>query len=34
MVLTHEFLHTKKDRDEHKQGWEGCFDALAKWLEA
>ena len=33
MVLTHEFLQTVKDREEHEQGWTGCFDILAKVLE-
>jgi uncharacterized protein YndB with AHSA1/START domain len=33
MVLRHEFLQTKKDRDEHDKGWTGCFDLLARLLD-
>ena len=32
VVLTHVTFGTSKDRDEHNQGWNGCFDILAKVL--
>ena len=32
VVLTHEIFRTAKDRDEHNQGWTGCFEALAQFL--
>jgi uncharacterized protein YndB with AHSA1/START domain len=34
MIFTHENFTTAKVRDSHKQGWEGCFDALDKVLAA
>lgn len=34
VVLTHEFFRTAQSRDEHARGWTGCFDALAKALDA
>ncbi len=34
VVLTHEFFQTVKEREETNQGWNGCFDALAKVLES
>lgn len=33
VVLTHEIFRTVKDRDEHDQGWNGCFQMLASLLE-
>jgi hypothetical protein len=32
MVLTHAVFGSAKDRDDHKQGWNGCFDSLARIL--
>lgn len=32
VVLTHALFHTTKDRDDHNQGWNGCFDVLAQML--
>ncbi len=34
VVLTHEFFRDAVQRDRHSQGWNGCFDMLAKALEA
>lgn len=34
VVLTHEFFPNKEACDNHTKGWHGCFDALAKFLEA
>jgi len=34
VVLTHATFGTAKDRDEHNQGWNGCFDVLATVLAA
>jgi uncharacterized protein YndB with AHSA1/START domain len=34
MVFTHEQFESAKIRDDHKKGWDGCFDVLAKALEA
>ncbi len=34
VVLTHDFLESKKSRDEHEGGWTGCFDALERLLSA
>ena len=33
VVLTHATFATAKLRDEHNQGWNGCFDMLAKVLQ-
>ena len=33
VVLTHATFGTTKDRDEHNQGWNGCFDILARVLQ-
>ncbi len=33
IVLTHELLANIKERDEHKQGWEGCINVLAEVLK-
>jgi uncharacterized protein YndB with AHSA1/START domain len=33
VVLTHAVFGSAKDRDEHNQGWNGCFDVLAKVLQ-
>jgi len=33
IVLRHETFGSAKDRDEHNQGWNGCFDILAKVLQ-
>ena len=33
VVLTHAVFGSAKDRDEHNQGWNGCFDLLAKVLQ-
>ncbi len=30
VVLTHEFLPTEKARGDHKKGWHGCLDRLAR----
>ncbi len=32
VVLTHAPFGSAKDRDEHNQGWNGCFDVLATIL--
>ncbi len=32
VVLTHAVFGSAKDRDDHKQGWNSCFDALARIL--
>lgn len=32
ILLTHEVFRSAKDRDEHDQGWKGCFDMLEKVL--
>jgi uncharacterized protein YndB with AHSA1/START domain len=32
VVLTHTVFASAKDRDEHNQGWNGCFDVLATVL--
>jgi uncharacterized protein YndB with AHSA1/START domain len=34
VVLTHATFGSAKDRDEHNQGWNGCFDVLATVLAA
>jgi uncharacterized protein YndB with AHSA1/START domain len=34
VVLTHAAFGSAKDRDEHNQGWNGCFDVLATVLAA
>jgi uncharacterized protein YndB with AHSA1/START domain len=34
MIFTHENFTTAKVRDSHKQGWDGCFEALDKVLAA
>jgi uncharacterized protein YndB with AHSA1/START domain len=34
MVFTHEGFTTAKMRDEHKKGWDGCFEKLAEHLGA
>jgi uncharacterized protein YndB with AHSA1/START domain len=33
VVLTHSVFGSAKDRDDHKQGWNGCLDMLAKALD-
>lgn len=33
VVLTHGPFGSKKDRDEHDKGWNGCFDVLATVLQ-
>ena len=33
VVLTHATFGATQDRDEHKQGWNGCFDMLARVLQ-
>ena len=33
VVLTHAVFGSAKDRDDHQQGWNGCFDLLAKVLQ-
>ena len=33
VVLTHERFPDENMRDEHKQGWNGCFTQLARFLE-
>jgi uncharacterized protein YndB with AHSA1/START domain len=33
LLLTHATFGSKKDRDEHDQGWNGCLDMLAKVLQ-
>jgi uncharacterized protein YndB with AHSA1/START domain len=33
VVLRHAVFGSAKDRDEHNQGWNGCFDVLAKVLQ-
>jgi uncharacterized protein YndB with AHSA1/START domain len=32
VVLRHAVFGSAKDRDDHKQGWNGCFDSLARIL--
>jgi len=32
VVLTHAVFGSAKDRDDHKQGWSGCIDSLARIL--
>ena len=32
VVLTHAVFGSAKDRDDHHQGWNGCFDSLARIL--
>jgi uncharacterized protein YndB with AHSA1/START domain len=32
VVLAHAAFGSAKDRDDHNQGWNGCFDVLAKVL--
>jgi uncharacterized protein YndB with AHSA1/START domain len=32
VVLTHAVFGSVKDRDDHHQGWNGCFDSLARLL--
>ena len=32
VVLTHAVFGSAKDRDDHHQGWNGCFDSLARLL--
>jgi uncharacterized protein YndB with AHSA1/START domain len=34
VVLTHAVFGSAKMRDEHDRGWNGCFDVLAKVLQA
>jgi uncharacterized protein YndB with AHSA1/START domain len=34
MIFTHENFPNAKVRDEHKKGWDGCFDVLEKYLNA
>jgi uncharacterized protein YndB with AHSA1/START domain len=34
MIFTHEKFENAKVRDSHKKGWDGCFDVLAKALDA
>jgi uncharacterized protein YndB with AHSA1/START domain len=33
VVLTHEFFETEKTARSTEKGWEGCFDALAHFVE-
>jgi uncharacterized protein YndB with AHSA1/START domain len=33
VVLTHASFTTQKDYNDHNQGWNGCFDVLAKLLQ-
>jgi uncharacterized protein YndB with AHSA1/START domain len=33
VVLTHGVFNTQKDFNDHHQGWNGCFDVLAKALQ-
>jgi len=30
VVLTHELFPTRKARDDHDKGWNGCLDRLAE----
>jgi len=32
VTLTHELLPTEKDREDHRKGWNGCFDSLERTL--
>lgn len=32
IALTHEQLPNVEERDKHSQGWNGCFEQLAKYL--
>jgi len=32
VVLTHAVFGSAKGRDDHHQGWKGCFDSLARIL--
>src|SRR6266850_888160 len=34
VVLTHAVFGSAKDRDDHRQGWNGCLDLLAKALRS
>lgn len=34
VTLTHELLPTEKQREDHRQGWEECFDMLGVVLKA
>lgn len=34
VVITHERIATPQMREGHAQGWEGCLDGLARYLEA
>src|SRR3977135_2834477 len=34
VVLTHAVFGSAKDRDDHRQGWNGCLDLLAKALHS
>lgn len=34
IVLTHEQFPDEHMRDEHNQGWNGCFDSLDRMLAA
>lgn len=34
VTLTHELLPTQKDREEHRQGWNECFQMLEATLHA
>jgi uncharacterized protein YndB with AHSA1/START domain len=33
VLLTHEFFQTEKTARSTEQGWQGCFDALARFVE-
>jgi len=33
VTLTHELLPTAKEREDHRQGWELCFDRLTETLQ-
>ena len=34
VIVVHERIGSVAARDQHEQGWEGCLDGLAGWLEA
>jgi uncharacterized protein YndB with AHSA1/START domain len=34
VILTHELLPNVEERDKHAQGWTGCLEQLAKFLQA
>jgi len=34
VILTHERLPSVEERDKHAQGWTGCLEQLAKFLQA